>query len=373
MENRVLYVGLDVDDKAYHGTVFNPESGEYESFAVSPTISKLKSKLKSYLKNHTQLKCCYEATYIGFSLHRELNKVKDISCEVIAPSLIPQIPGKAVKTDRIDSINLATFYAKGMLTAIYVPKKEEENIRDLLRSRVFIKDKLKETRRHLLSLCRRNNLNYRQDVNLKNASHWTGLHMTWLKSKAKNSKDKFFKTNLDFLLNTIEQLEDVILNYDQEIENICQSKSYKKKVEVITCFRGIGYQSAITLVLEIGDIRRFEHPSKLVSYAGLDIRERSSGGKEKKIGISRLGNKYIRTTLVESCQRAHLIPTIGKPLKKRREMCTVSSIKIADRCMKRLHKKGSKLLYRGKPVNKIKVACAREMIGFVWESLSQAA
>lgn len=372
MSKNVLFLGLDVDDKAYHGTIYNLKTGEYESFAVPPKISKLKTKLKQFSIGNTEIKCCYEATYIGFSLYRNLNKINGISCEVIAPSLIPQVPGKSVKTDRIDSINLALFYAKDLLTPIYVPEKDDESVRDILRSRIFLKDKLKETRRHLLSVCRRNDLNYRSETKSKTASHWSGLHMTWLRAKARNVKNKHLKMNLDYLMQTIEQIERSIENYDIEIERICYTKKYIKKIEALVCFRGIGYQSAITLISEIGDIKRFPHPSKLVSYAGLDIREKSSGGKEKKIGISKLGNKFIRTTLVESCQRSHLRPLISKPLKKRRKDCTKDAIRIADRCMDRLHKKGTNLLYKGKPVNKIKVACAREMIGFIWESLYKA-
>jgi len=48
-------------------------------------------------------------------------------------------------------------------------------------------------------------------------------------------------------------------------------------------------------------------------------------------------------------------------------------IAIADRCLRRLSKKGNRLLEAGKHPNKVKVACAREMIGFVWESLNKVA
>ncbi len=46
-------------------------------------------------------------------------------------------------------------------------------------------------------------------------------------------------------------------------------------------------------------------------------------------------------------------------------------INIADHCLRRLNKKGNRLLLAGKHPNKVKVACAREMVGFVWESLNK--
>ncbi len=59
----------------------------------------------------------------------------------------------------------------------------------------------------------------------------------------------------------------------------------------------------MTLITEIGNIRRFKHPNKLTSYCGLDVAEYSSGGKEKKFGITKMGNRQIRTAAIESCQR----------------------------------------------------------------------
>jgi len=49
------------------------------------------------------------------------------------------------------------------------------------------------------------------------------------------------------------------------------------------------------------------------------------------------------------------------------------AIKIADKCMRRLYKKGQQLYFKGKHTNKVKVACAREMLGFIWEALNKAA
>ena len=89
--------------------------------------------------------------------------------------------------------------------------------------------------------------------------------------------------------------------------------------------------------------------------------------------MSKMGNSRIRTSVVEACQKANKIPQISKRLKDRRKRTDPKYIEIADRCMKRLYKKSTRMLYAGKPINKIKVACARETLCFVWESLNLAA
>lgn len=77
---------------------------------------------------------CYEATYIGNALKRDLH-AHNIACDVVAPSSITQVRGKKIKTDRIDAAQLARFYANGLLTVVSIPDEEQEMDRDLLRSR----------------------------------------------------------------------------------------------------------------------------------------------------------------------------------------------------------------------------------------------
>ena len=54
---------------------------------------------------------------------------------MVAPSSIPHPRGRAIKTDRLDAGYLAQFYANGLLTIVQPPEAEQEQDRDLLRSR----------------------------------------------------------------------------------------------------------------------------------------------------------------------------------------------------------------------------------------------
>ena len=127
------------------------------------------------------------------------------------------------------------------------------------------------------------------------------------------------------------------------------------------------------MITEIGDITRFPHPRQLVSWIGMDIREYSSGGKHQRFGITKQGNRYWRTAFIEANQRGDRTATVSKELKARRAHTAPELVDIADRCLRRLNKKGNRLLLAGKHPNKVKAACAREMVGFVWESLHQVA
>src|SRR3989304_1102999 len=81
-----------------------------------------------------QLKVCYEAGPTGYALYWQLTQL-DVPCEVVAPTLIPKKAGDRVKTDRRDAEKLARSYRSGDLTAVWVPSKEHEALRDLVRAR----------------------------------------------------------------------------------------------------------------------------------------------------------------------------------------------------------------------------------------------
>ena len=366
--NKVLHVGLDVDDKNFHIGAFCSETGEVFELTSKPTVGDLLKKLERFKVLNFEIKVCYEATYIGYSLCRSLRKAS-VDAEIIAPSLIPELASKRVKTDRLDANKMAKYYAAGLLTTVYVPTEEDEHERDLIRSRSFLVDQRKSLKKHILSTCRRNNLHYKQELGAKD--HWTTKHLNWLIGEI-NKLSGALRSTFDFLMFQLKKIDEGINDFEEKIQELAETEKYKKKKDSLNCFRGVSTLTAMTLITEIGDIKRFKHPRQLTSYAGLDIAEYSSGGKEKKLGITKMGNRRIRTAAIESCQRVDKANTLSKRLTEHRKHQDAKIIDVADRCIKRLKKKSNNLLEAGKHRNKVKVACAREFLGFIWEALHVA-
>ena len=371
MTNNIIYIGLDVDDANFHGCALEPSTGEALTFKCRPTVKGLIRQINKIQKAfpHHEVTLCYEATYIGNTLKRDLH-AHNIACDVVAPSSIPQVRGKKIKTDRIDAAQLARFYANGLLTAVSIPDEEQEMDRDLLRSRNKLQDIQSDLRRHIHGLLRRNNRHFKLETDHK--AHWTGPHYRWLDKVVKESAGSF-KSNLILLLKQLKDIDLTVKEYQKEIDTLAQSLRYKSKVEALTCYKGIRNLFAMTMITEIGDIKRFEHPRSLVSWMGLDIREYSSGGKHNRFGITKQGNKHLRHAIVEANQKGYRSLTTTNALNARRKDTEPELIRIADRCHRRLHQKGGHLLKMGKHPNKVKVACAREMVGFIWESLQKVA
>jgi transposase len=370
VSKKIVYVGVDVDDTAFHGMGIIRGTGEYFEFKCKPDHGVLRKKLNDLFKDRYTIRLCYEACYIGYSLCRFLRK-NGIHCDIVAPSLIPIKTGARVKTDRLDAAKLAEYYAKDLLTPIYIPDETDEEVRDILRSRNFLVKQRKMLKTHILSACKRYDIRFQDETGRK--TNWTDQHIAWLRTRAKSMSRPVCQIDIEMLLAQYTSLSENIEKLEAAISQVAESERYKKPKDVLNTFRGIDTLSAMTIISEIGDVRRFAHPRQLTSYAGLDVAEYSSGGKEHKKGITKTGNKHIRTIITESCQTASKPPILSKRIKLSRAEQPQAVIAIADRCMNRLHKKATRMLYAGKHKNKIKTACAREMLGFIWEALKLVA
>ena len=93
-------------------------------------IGKLVRKLAA---KYDRLTFCYEAGPTGYGVYRQITGLGH-ECVVAAPSLIPTKPGDRVKTNRLDAVSLARQLRAGDLTAVWVPDRRHEAMRDLTRA-----------------------------------------------------------------------------------------------------------------------------------------------------------------------------------------------------------------------------------------------
>ncbi|NRB36977.1 MAG: transposase [Pseudomonadales bacterium] len=193
MKTSIIHIGLDVDDTQYYGSALDKSTVEVITFQCRLTLKgllKQLKKLEKYFPNST-IKLCYEASYIGFTLQRDLT-AKGYHCDIVAPTSIPSPRTRQIKTDRLDAEKLAQFYANDLLTVINVPEMEQEQDRDLFRSRQKVRKQPTELRSHILTLLRRNGRCYRQETQHK--SHWTLWHYCWLSCGERFNGNEFWRS-----------------------------------------------------------------------------------------------------------------------------------------------------------------------------------
>lgn len=137
-------------------------------------------------------------------------------------------------------------------------------------------------------------------------------------------------------------------------------------VTALQALRGIETVSAVTLVAEIGDFRRFASPSELMSFVGLVPSEHSSGGSRRQGRITRTGNGHVRRILIEAAWHYRRQPRMSKAIRERNDRVSGPVRVIAWKAQQRLHKRLFRLRERGKPATQAATAVARELVGFVW-------
>jgi transposase len=300
--------------------------------------------------------CCYEAGPTGFGLHRFLVE-RGIDCVVVAPGLVPQRPGDRVKTDSRDARKLARLLAGGLLEPIHVPSRELEAVRDLVRAREDARLDRMRDRHRLSKFC------LRRGRRLPTSS-WTVARRTWL------SEQRFELTaqqqTFDTYVHTVDLVDARIEQLEQAIRATAAEEPWRSLVARLRCLRGVDTLTALALVAEIGDFGRFKTAEEFMAFVGLVPSERSSGDQRRQGSITKVGNAHVRRLLIESAWHARRRPTVGYQLARRQRGQDAVVIERAWRCQQRLYSRWQRMAGRGKPQQKIVVACARELAGFVW-------
>ena len=139
-------------------------------------------------------------------------------------------------------------------------------------------------------------------------------------------------------------------------------------VRALMCFKGIDFVAALTIVAEIGDMHRFDHPRQLMAYLGLVPSEYSSGTSRTQGGITKTGNTHVRRMLVESAWCYRYSARLSRPVAERQLDQPKAVRDIAWRAQLRLCSRYRRLCGRGMNSNKICVAVARELSAFIWEA-----
>lgn len=274
------------------------------------------------------------------------------------PSLIPKKPGEKIKTDKRDALKLAKLLKSEDLTPIYVPEPEDEAVRDLSRAREVAMKDLKDAKYQLKALLLRNNINYRGTAN------WSQKHLRWLTELVLPHPAQHIV--LQEFLHTINERISRLERLDNELTHHVHQWRYYPVVKAIQAMRGVRLLVATGVVAELGDLSRFDHPRKLMSYLGLVPSEHSSGGKRHIGAITKCGNGRARRLLVEGAHTYRYAANISTDMQKRQEGLPKDIIDIAWKAQLRLCKRYKKMIAKGKHYNLVVTAIAREMIAYIW-------
>ena len=323
-ESSTIYVGLDVHKDSI-AVAYAPEDrgAEVVSLGTIGTrqcdIDKLIRKLQS---KGARLVFVYEAGPCGYWLYRYLTR-KGLACHVVAPSLIPRKPGDRVKTDRRDAM-----------------------------------EDLKRSKRRLKSFL------LRHDIRYEGRATWNPAHLRWLATVVCPTAPQ--QIVFQEYVRAVTEQQERRQRLETELHEAVKSWRLYPVVEAIQALRGVELTGAIILVTELGDLTRFDTPRQLMAYLGLTPSEYSSGPHRRQGGITKAGNSHARRALVEGAWAYRYPAKVSRHLQLRLEKLPAEVQAISWKAQVRLCKRYRQLSARGKHVNQVVVAIAREMAAFAW-------
>ena len=359
MKDSIIFIGLDVHKDTIDIAIAESNgSKEVRHYGkIDGDLAALDKAVRKLQSKGSELRFVYEAGPCGYDIYRHLAKQK-LSCIVVAPSLIPKKSGDRIKTDRRDAMGLARLYRAGELTAVYVPREDDEAMRDLSRAREDAVNASRTARQRLGAMLLRLGDRYNRRTT------WNAAHFNWLSTiKMPHPAQQIA---FQEYINAVKECGERVNRLTEQIQSLIPTWRLAPVVKALQALRGVSLMVATTTIAEIGDLSRFENPPQLMAYLGLVPSEHSSGKKEKRGGITKTGNGHVRRALVEAAQTYHYQARVSRILLARQEGLPDSVRKIAWKAQVRLCGRFRKLTGRGKPRNKVVTAIARELCAFMW-------
>jgi transposase len=356
------FIALDVHKLSIVAALL-PAGGGGPEITQTENTERAVRRLVRRLGGPEGLAACYEAGPCGYDLYRLLSEM-GVPCWIVAPSLTPVRPGDRVKTDRRDARRLVRLFRAGELSFVSPPSPEQEGLRDLVRCREDLK-RARLSARHRVA---KQLLRYGR-VFRGGSLSWTKTHQAWV--RAQHLSDPLAQRALEHMRAHLEALEAQIRALDAELEEIATHEPWREPVAWLCCFRGIATHTALGLLAEIGDFRRFPSPRELMSFLGLTPTEYSSGQQRHRGHITKTGNQHARRLVIEAAWHYRHPPRRSA---RGRRAAQVAGPEVAARAWAaqiRLHHRQRDLLGHGKRSTVVNVAVARELVGFLWAAMTE--
>ena len=283
-----LYAGLDLHSRNTYIGIMDDALNRVFKKRVSNDLDQILQVLKPFKKRLKGF--VVESTYNWYWLVDGLMDAGYGSAHLANPSAIKQYEGLKFSDDQHDAFFLAKLLILGILPEGYIYPKQHRPVRDLARKRMFL---VRHKTAHILSLqsfiqrCCGIKLSAGDIRNLSVEALEKRLKEEYLVLTAQANLD-----TINFLKEKIKRLEKAI------IQKVKLDRGFRQLLTI----PGIGNILAMTIMLEVGDIKRFPKVGNFASYCRCVPSKRLSDGKSKGCGNRKNGNRYLSWALTEAAQ-----------------------------------------------------------------------
>jgi transposase len=340
----------------------DPRAGELKLEEIPNTERAIRGLVRR-LGGPEGLVVCYEAGPCGYHLYRLLSAL-GVACDIVAPALTPVAPGARVKTDRRDAKRLLVLHRAGALKFVYPPTPEQEGLRDLVRCRDDLVCARRAARHRVAKQLLRHGHVFREGK-----KSWTKQHIAWVRRQ--RLADPLAQCAFEHMLAHLASVDAQIAALDHQLDQIAGREPWSDPVRWLCCFRGITTVTALGLLAELGDLRRFATARELMSFLGLTASEYSSGDQRHRGHITKTGPRHARRLLIEAAWHYQHAPRISQRIAAIHPHVPPDVAERAFSAQIRLHHRHRTLTSHNKRSTVANVAVARELAGFIWAAMTR--
>jgi len=291
MKEKIVYsIGVDLHKDSMTIVVLDEKGG---IAGRSKIATKCKNKVHDFFSSYG-LQCQVAVESVGF-YHWFWDLVHPLVGKMYLadPAGVRSFAGRKVKTDRNDAHLLALLAHENRLPTAYVPEEPIRSLRELVRLRHSVAKNLRSSRSALRWVSLKTNLPGPDKFTSDRAQKWILAQ-----------EDKFSKVNrlaarlhLDKIIDFERHLSDIERRIEKRILSFPElARTYK----LLMSIPGVGPIVAATIIVETGDITRFDKSEQLAAYAGLCPRVSQSGETVRHGHISKMGPPLLRWVLQQA-------------------------------------------------------------------------
>jgi transposase len=259
-----------------------------------------KAKARFHLPADAPVCTCFEAGRDGFWLHRALTSMGIVNVVVDASAIEVNRRHKHAKTDPIDAgklLNLLCRYHGGerkVWSVVNVPAVADEDRRQLHRGLKDLQRQQTECSNRIKGLLASQGLDAAVDAEFRTTlaglRDWSGQPVAAGLQQRVLQEFTVWET-------LHRQVRDVANEQERRLRE--GSDSYLEKVRRLMGLKAVGVRSAWILVLELFAWRDIKNGKELGALVGLTPTPYDSGKSQREQGISKAGNRHVRSLIVE--------------------------------------------------------------------------
>jgi transposase len=260
-------------------------------------------QLEAWLRKHLNPddRVVIEATTNAWHIY---DLIEPLVAEVVVanPMKVKQIAYARIKTDKLDVLILARLLAANLIPTVWVPPMHVRELRSLVSQRRKLTQMHTQVINRLHGIPRPfgDSVSHRHHLGHPKGKRFLPKDCAWQKDACLSGMEKL---QLELDMATRVHLKTQMDRLTQEMATMSLAEPWEAEALYLMQMPGFGVITTMTVLAAIGDISRFSHPKKLVSYAGLAPGLHQSGVKLRGKGITKEGRKELRWAMVEVAWR----------------------------------------------------------------------